>query len=84
MAGLDLLFYEALARLPLGVVANASCSGPMGVAPTGSRRRLDFLRAGIAASAGAALLGNVLVPGRIAALVATTVASADSTLFERR
>jgi inner membrane transporter RhtA len=43
LAGLNLFFYEALARLPLGVVATIEFSGPFTVALFGTRRPLDLL-----------------------------------------
>jgi len=58
LAGLNLFFYEALARLPLGVVATVEFSGPLVVALVGSRRWRDFLWVGLAAT-GIALLAPV-------------------------
>lgn len=58
LAGLNLFFYEALARLPLGVVATIEFSGPLLVALVGSRRPRDFLWVALAA-AGIALLAPV-------------------------
>lgn len=58
LAGLNLFFYEALARLPLGVVATIEFSGPLVVALLASRRGRDFLWVGLAAL-GIALLAPV-------------------------
>jgi inner membrane transporter RhtA len=56
LAGMSLIFYSALARLPLGAAATLSFVGPLGVALLGSRRPLDLLWGGLAL-AGIALLG---------------------------
>ena len=56
LAGMSLIFYAALARLPLGAAATLSFVGPLGVALLGSRRPLDLLWGGLAL-AGIALLG---------------------------
>ncbi len=58
LAGLNLFFYEALARLPLGVVATVEFMGPLAVALLGTRRALDLLWVGLAAG-GIALLAPV-------------------------
>lgn len=58
LAGLNLFFYEALARLPLGVVATVEFSGPLVVALVGSRRWRHVLWAALAAL-GIALLTPV-------------------------
>lgn len=58
LAGLNLFFYEALARLPLGVVATVEFSGPLTVAVAASRRAVDFLWVGLAA-VGIALLAPI-------------------------
>ena len=55
LAGLNLFFYEALARLPLGVVATIEFAGPLTVALAGARRALDLTWA-LTALAGIVLL----------------------------
>lgn len=55
LAGMNLCFYEALARLPLGIAVTLEFTGPLAVAIAASRRPIDGLWVGLAA-AGIALL----------------------------
>jgi len=71
VAGMNLCFYEAIARIPLGVAVTIEFVGPLGVAIAGSRRPLDLVWAAMAA-AGVALLsfigGTVTTTGLLFAL----------------
>ena len=57
LAGVNLCFYAALDRLPLGVAVTLEFVGPLGVAIFGSRRRRDVLWA-LLAAAGILLLSD--------------------------
>jgi inner membrane transporter RhtA len=58
LAGMNLAFYEALDRIPLGVAVTLEFVGPLGVAVAGSRRALDVLWA-VLAAAGIVLVGDL-------------------------
>src|SRR5260370_40394753 len=71
IAGMNLSFYQSIARIPLGIAVTIEFLGPLAVALAGSRKALDFVWAGLAA-VGVAMLsvtgGNVTLLGVLFAL----------------
>jgi len=56
LAGMNLCFYEALQRIPLGIAVTIEFVGPLAVAIAGSRRRLDLVWVALAAGGIVALM----------------------------
>ncbi len=86
IAGMNLCFYQAIARIPLGIAVTIEFIGPLGVAIAGSRKALDFVWA-IMAAAGVAMLsiggGNVTAVGALFALGAAAGWAAYIVLSQR-
>jgi inner membrane transporter RhtA len=87
LAGMNLAFYEALDRIPLGIAVTLEFVGPLGVAVAASRRPLDMLWVVLAAG-GILLLadlggGSVNATGVALALLAGCFWAAYILLNER-
>lgn len=62
--GMNIVFYEAIARLPLGTAVAIEFSGPVLVAALGSRTRRDWLALGLV-GVGVGLIADVRVEGSL-------------------
>ncbi|MGH9100711.1 MAG: EamA family transporter [Acidimicrobiales bacterium] len=63
LAGMNLCFYEAIGRVPLGVAVTLEFAGPLAVSLAGSRRALHFLWAAFAGAGVLLLAGGSLLSG---------------------
>ena len=77
LAAMNLCFYAALDRLPLGIAVTLEFVGPLGVAVIGSRRRRDLLWA-LLAAAGILLLSDGTGSGGIDPLGAALALAAGA------
>ena len=74
-AGMNVLFYEAIARLPLGTVVALEFAGPVAVAAIGSRNRRDVFALTLVA-AGVVAIADVRIAGSLLGLVLALAAAA--------
>ncbi|HEV3230390.1 MAG TPA: EamA family transporter [Solirubrobacteraceae bacterium] len=74
LAAMNLSFYEALARIPLGAAVTIEFIGPLGVAVASSRRALDLLWVALAATGIALLSGGLHGAHSVAGLALAALA----------
>ncbi len=89
MGCMNFLFYESLARIPLGIAVALEFTGPLALALATSRRALDFLWVGLAGAGLAALLpvgvaGHGLAPAGVACALGAGACWALYIVFGRR
>jgi inner membrane transporter RhtA len=58
LGGMNFVFYQAIARIPLGVAVTVEFLGPLAVAVAGSRRLLDLIWVALAAAGVVLLTGD--------------------------
>lgn len=64
LAALNVTFFEAISRIPMGIAETLAFIGPLVMALVGSRRRRDIVWA-LLAGAGVATLGGIARPGSV-------------------
>jgi len=64
LAALNITFFEAISRIPMGIAETLAFIGPLVMALVGSRRRRDVVWA-LLAGAGVATLGGLARPGSV-------------------
>ena len=86
IAAMNLSFYQAIARIPLGIAVTIEFLGPLAVAIAGSRKLLDFAWVAMAA-AGVAILsftGGAVTPAGVLFALAAAVGWACYILLGQR
>jgi inner membrane transporter RhtA len=68
LAALNLTFFQAISRIPMGIAVTLSFIGPLVMALAGSRRRRDVVWA-LLAGAGVATLGGINRPGSVSGVL---------------
>jgi inner membrane transporter RhtA len=68
LAALNLTFFQAISRIPMGIAVTFSFIGPLAMALAGSRRRRDVVWA-LLAGAGVATLGGIDRPGSVSGVL---------------
>jgi inner membrane transporter RhtA len=68
LAALNLTFFQAISRIPMGIAVTLAFLGPLLMALIGSRRRRDVVWA-LLAGAGVATLGGINPPGSISGML---------------
>jgi inner membrane transporter RhtA len=68
LAALNLTFFQAISRIPMGIAVTLAFIGPLVMALIGSRRRRDVVWA-LLAGAGVATLGGISPPGSISGVL---------------
>ncbi len=76
LGGMNFVFYQAIARIPLGVAVTIEFLGPLAVAVAGSRRLLDLVWVGLAAAGVVLLTGDGTAHLNVAGVVFAALSAA--------